>query len=425
MSTITFRQARLVDPGTGLDELSDLRVKNGVISEFGTDITSDDDHVIEANGAILAPAVIDLRACIEPAFMPGGETLDSLAQAAASGGVGTVVIAPYRDMPIDTPEAVLALRAAARPMPVKLLIAGGVTRNLEGSTLSEAGLMAESGAAFVSQGNTPIADAASMRNLLNYAAGFELWVASPARNASLSTHSVASESEAAARYGLTLEPLLSERIAIDRDAAMAELTGARLMVDRVSTRDGLEAISRAKRRGLEICATAAITHLAFNAVDADGLDPAFRVTPPLRAEEDRSALVSAIEDGLIDAVVSDHTPRSQDTKAQPFAEAAPGTISIETLLSVMLRLVHEDELDLVSALRPLTIGPAELLGLPQGRIEIGSPADLILIDGDKPWVFDTANSRSNRRNAAWQGRRFQGQVLMTMVDGGIVYNHKE
>ncbi len=162
----------------------------------------------------------------------------------------------------------------------------------------------------------------------------------------------------------------------------------------------------------------------LNSVDADGLDPAFRLSPPLRQEDDRRALVAAIESGLINAVVSDHHPMDMDRKAQPFADAAPGSASIETLLAAMLGLVHEEELDLISASRPLTIGPAGLLGLPQGRLEEGAPADLVLIDGDAPWVFDAGNSVSARRNSAWQNRRFQGRVLMTMVNGGIVYNLK-
>ena len=425
MTGITIRNARLVDPATGRDELASLRVENGLIAATGDGIEQDGDHLIEANGAILAPALIDLRAAIEPAFAPSGETLDSLARAAAAGGVGTMVIAPTRETPIDTPEAVSGLRSASLPLPVKTLIAGGATPGLAGEALAELGLMAECGAAFISQGNTPLANTATARQLFAYAAGFELWLAAPARDAALSSGTVATESEAAARAGLAVEPTASERLAIERDAVLAELTGARLMVDRVSTRDGLEALARARKRGIEVCATASIAHLALNAVDADGLDPAYRMTPPLRSEEDRRALVAAVESGMIDAVVSDHRPLSGDLKAQPFAEAAPGTIALENLLAAMLGLVHEDELDLVSALRPLTSGPADLLGLPQGRLEEGAPADLILIDGDAPWVLDTRDSRSARRNCAWQGRRFQGQVLMTMVDGCIIHNLRE
>lgn len=424
MTAITIRNARIVDPATGRDELASLRVENGLIADIGDGIAQDDDHIIDANGAILAPALIDLRAAIEPAFTPGGETLDSLARAAVASGIGTLVISPTREMPIDHPKTVMGLRSATLPLPVRTLICAGATLGLRGDALSELGLMATSGAAMVSQGDDPVADTATLRNVLSYASGFELWVASPPRDSGLSRLTVATESEAAARFGLNVEPTVSERMAIDRDASLAELTGARLMIDRVSTRDGVEAISRARKRGIEISATVAIANLTLNAVDADGLDPAYRLTPPLRSEDDRRALVAAIESGLIDAVVSDHRPMDLDQKAQPFADAAPGSISIETLLAAMLGLVHEEELDLVSALRPLTSGPAELLGLPQGRLEAGAPADLVLIDGDAPWVFDTKNNVSARRNSAWQNRRFQGRVLMTMVDGGIVYNLK-
>jgi dihydroorotase len=424
MTTVTIRNARIVDPATGRDELASLRIENGLIADIGEGIAQDDDHIIDANGAILAPALIDLRASIEPSFTPGGETLDTLARAAIANGVGTIVISPTAQMPIDQPETVMGLRSSALPLPIRALICAGATIGLRGENLSELGLMATSGAAMVSQGDNPIADTSTLRNVLSYASGFELWLASPPRDTGLSRQTVATESEAAARFGLNIEPTVSERMAIDRDAALAELTGARLMIDRVSTRDGVEAISRARKRGIEISATVAIANLTLNAVDADGLDPAFRLSPPLRSEEDRRALVAAIEAGLIDAVVSDHCPMDLDQKAQPFADAAPGSTSIETLLAALLGLVHEEELDLVSALRPLTSGPAELLGLPQGRLEEGAPADLVLIDGDAPFVYDTANSASARRNSAWQNRRFQGRVLMTMVDGGIVYNLK-
>jgi dihydroorotase len=424
MTAFTFRNARIVDPASGHDALGSLRVIDGQIDDIGDGLAHDDDEIIDANGAILCPALIDLRAAIEPAFTPSGETLDTLAPAAAAGGIGTIIVSPTSQMPIDTPEIVGGLKSAALPNPVRILIAGGATRTLDGSTLSEIGLMAECGAVFVSQGDRPVTDTAALRNLFNYAAGFELWIACPAREPFLSAGSVATESEAAARYGLVVEPASAERLAIDRLATLAELTGARLMIDRVSTAEGLDALSRARQRGIEICATAAIANLTLNAVDADGLDPAYRLTPPLRSEDDRRALVAAIANGQIDAIVSDHRPICLDEKAQPFADASPGSIGVETLLAALLRLVHEGELDLVDALRPLTSGPADLLSLVQGRLEAGAPADLVLIDGDAPWIFDAGKGRSARRNAAWQNRRFQGQVLMTMVGGGMVYNHR-
>ncbi|WP_420432101.1 dihydroorotase [Hyphobacterium sp.] len=425
MTAITFRNARIVDPASGHDALGCLRVVDGQIDDIGDGIEQDHDRVIEANGAILCPALIDLRAAIEPVFTPSGETLDTLAPSAAAGGIGTVVIAPTDTMPIDTPEAVAGLKSAALPNPVRILIAGGATQSLAGEHLAEIGLMAESGAVFVAQGDRPITDTTALRNLFNYAAGFELWIAVPARDPFLSSGTVATESEAAARNGLVTEPAAAERLAIDRLATLAELTGARLMIDRVSTAEGLDALARARQRGIEICATAAVSNLALNAVDADGLDPAYRLMPPLRSEADRRALVAAVASGQIDAVVSDHRPMSPDEKAQPFSEATPGSTGIEILLPALLRLVHEEELNLVDALRPLTAGPADLLGLSQGRLEAGAPADLVLIDGDAPWVYDAAAGRSARHNSTWQNRRFQGQVLMTIVNGGIVRNLRE
>jgi len=233
---------------------------------------------------------------------------------------------------------------------------------------------------------------------------------------------VALESDWSARMGLPAEPALSERIAIERDAALAELSGGKLMIDRLSTADGLAALRRARTRDQEIAATVAVAHLTLNEVDAGGLDSAFRMDPPLRAEADRRALVEAVTSGEIDAVVTDHRPTPFDDKGEPFALAIAGTMSLETALGAMLGLVHDGQLELIDALRVMTSGPADLLGLPQGRIAEGAPADLILIDGDKPWVCDPDRFHSARGNCAWAGRRFQGQVLQTLVGGVTIYN---
>jgi dihydroorotase len=196
------------------------------------------------------------------------------------------------------------------------------------------------------------------------------------------------------------------------------------MIDRLSTQAGLDALRRARARDLEIAATAAIAHLTLNEVDAGGLDSAFRMDPPLRAESDRRALVQAVIDGEIDAVVSDHRPTPFDDKGEPFALAIPGTMGVETLLAAMLGLVHDGQIELIDALRVLTSGPADLLGLPQGRLALGAPADLVLIDGDKPWVCDPEDFQSARGNSAWAGRRFQGRVLQTIVGGVTIHNPK-
>lgn len=420
--------ARLVDPASGRDEAGGVIVADGVIADIGPAVRGSrltdegfDGELIDAKGAILAPALIDLRAAMEPVFTPAGETLDTLAAAAASGGIGTLVIAPNTGLPLDTPEALRALRHDFRPQRLRLLAAGGATRGLRGEAMSEIGLMAEAGAVLVSQGDGAIADASVLRSLLAYASGFETWVALRPCDATMGAAAAATESEWSARLGLPAEPAMAERMAIDRIAALAELTGSKVIFDRVSTAEGCEALSRAKRKGLEIGTTVAIAHLALNDVDAADLAASKRLTPPLRSEADRLAIVEAVRSGLVDAIISDHRPLPAEAKARPFGDAEPGSTGVETLLGALLGLVHDGQLELTEALRAVTSGPSDLLGLPQGRLTEGAPADLALIDGDAPWVARAAEGRSNRRNSVFEGRRFQGRVLQLFVNGAMVY----
>ena len=420
--------ARLVDPASGLDKAGGLIVDHGHISDIGPTIKGSrlvdegfDGEMIDARGAILAPALIDLRASIEPAYTPGGETLDSLASAASSGGIGTLVLAANEAMPLDTPESLRALRHEFRPHHIRFLTAGGATRSLAGDTMSEIGLMSEAGSLYVSNGDGTISDTRVLRNLLAYASGFETFVALRPCDPTLGAGAVATESEWAARLGLTAEPAIVERLAIDRAAALAELTGGKLIIDRISTVEGCEALARARRRGLEIGATVSIAHLTLNDVDAADQSASKRITPPLRSEADREALVDALRSSLIDAIVSDHRPLPDETQDQPFGDAAAGAIGVESLLGALLGLVHDGQLELTDALRAATSGPADLLGLPQGRLAVGAPADIAIIDGDAPWVYHASQGHSRRRNAIFEGRRFQGQVLKLFVNGAMVF----
>lgn len=416
--------ARLVDPATGMDEAGGVLVEDHHIAEAGPSVRGinlEDTDVIDAQGAILAPALIDLRAGNEPPFTPGGETISSLSAAAAAGGIGTLVLAPHATSPFDTPEIVRSLGHETRPMRVRMPVAGGATRGLAGEALAEIGLMHDAGALFVSNGDMPIADTRLLRSLLAYASHFEMWVALRPSEPALSAGAVATEGEWAARQGLPGEPAVAERMAIERFAALGELTGGRVLIDRISTGEGLGALSHAKRKGLEVGATASINNLLLNEVDAGAFDANMRLSPPLRFEDDRAALVRAISEGLIDAVVSDHRPHSIESKSEPWPDAAVGSIGVETLLAGLLSLVHDGQLELIDALRVLTSGPADLLGLPQGRLEEGAPADLVLIDGDAPWVYRAGDGVSARRNAALEGRRFQGRVLKTFVAGAMIH----
>ena len=423
-TSFAITNARLIDPASKLDASGGVLVENGQIAQIGEelDLGSADD-IIDAGGKILAPALIDLRASKEAALTPDGENQASLAAGAAAGGFGTVVLAPNDHSPLQTAGGFAGMTRSLGQHGVRVLSAAAATQDLAGENMAEIGLMAKAGAAYVSNGDHPIRDTQVMRRVMSYASQFDLWLALRPAEPGLSCGAVATESDWSARFGLPSEPTMAERIAIDRAASVAALSGGKLMVDRLSTADGLAAIRAARKRDIEIAATCAIAHLTLNEVDAGGLDSAFRMDPPLRLEDDRRALVAAIADGEIDAIVSDHRPTPFDDKGEPFALAVPGTLALETLLASLLALVHDEELSLLDALRPLTSGPADLLGLPQGRLKTGAPADLVLIDGDKPWVCDAEALQSPRGNSAWAGRRFIGRVAQTFVDGQSIYNY--
>ena len=422
--TTAIINARLVDPASELDIHGGVLIENDLIAETGSDIDPGlADTVIDAKGCILAPALIDLRTAKEPSLTPDGETLATLAQGAAAGGIGTLVVAPNAITPMDKPESLTGLVRDAAAQPVRILTAGGATAGLSGESIAELGLQARAGAVYVSNGDHPVGNAQTMRRLLAYASHLDLWVSTRPADASLESGCVATESDWSARLGLPAEPAMSERIAIERDASLAELSGGKLMIDRITTETGLDALRHVRGRDIEIAATASIAHLTLNEIDAGDLDGAFRMVPPLRLESDRRALVDAVARGDIDAIVSDHRPTPYDDKAEPFAIAVPGTLAMEILLPALLGLVRDEELSLVQALKPVTSGPADLLNLPQGRIQSGAPADLVLVDGDRPWVCDPANFKSPRGNCAWADRRFQGVVLQTIMGGVTIYNH--
>jgi dihydroorotase len=419
--SIAIINARVVDPASERDFHGGVLVEDGLIAQIDEAIdTSAAESIVDAKGRILSPALIDLRVAREPGLTPDGETLDSLCRGAAAGGVGTMVLAPNAITPNDRPES---LSPAAPDVAVRILAAAGATQGLEGQAMAELGLLARAGAVYAGCGDRPISDTRTMRRVLAYASHLDMWVSARPADAHLSAETVALESDWSARLGLPSEPGISERIAIERDASLAELSGGKLLIDRLSTASGLDALRHVRQRDIELACTVAIAHIALNEIDAGDLDGAFRMVPPLRAESDRLSLVEAIANGEIDAVVSDHRPTPFDDKGEPFALAMPGTLAIETMLGSLLGLVHDGQLELMEALRVVTCGPADILGLPQGRIATGAPADLILIDGDAPWVCDPDDFASPRGNSAWAGRRFQGRVLQTIVGGCTIHNY--
>jgi dihydroorotase len=379
-------------------------------------------RVVDCSGAVLAPGLIDLRVKTgEPGNEPK-ETLKSASRAAAAGGVTSIVVQPDTHPTVDEPATVdFVLRRARDIELVHVYPAGAATRGCKGEQLAEIGLMAEAGAVYFTDVDRPIVNSKVMRRVLSYAGGFNALVAHRPTDPWLSDGASATEGELAARLGLPSAPAAAEKIMLERDLALVELTGTAFLVDQISTAEALECLRRAKDKGLDVSASCSINHLCFNEIDIGDYRTFYRLDPPLRPERDRAALVEALAEGLIDVVVSAHAPAPAEDKRLPFSEATPGAVGLETLLPALLSLHHDAGLSLIDLFRAVTIAPAELLGLQAGRLAPGAPADLVLVDIDAPVIIDADKLVSKSKNSPFDGRRLQGQVLMTIVDGRIVH----
>ena len=422
---LAILNARLLDSASDYDGPGAILIEDGRIAEVirGAGAGAPDGvEVFDAAGLCLAPGLIDVRVKTgEPGAEPK-ETLKSAALSAAAGGVTTIVVQPDTAPAIDEPAMVdfIRRRGAALNL-VNVHVAGAATRGCDGKRMAEIGLMHEAGALYFTDVDHVIVDTRALQRVMTYASAFNTLIACRPAEPWLTEGAVATGGELATRLGLASAPVIAERIQMERDLALVEQTGARFLVDQVSTATGLDALARARARGLEVAASVSINHLCFNEIDIGDYRTFYRLDPPLRPESDRQALIEAVRDGLIDAITSAHAPAPAEDKRRPFAEATPGAVGLETLLPAALTLHHEDGLDLLDILRPLTSGPASLLGLDAGELKSGAPADLALFDPGAPVVVDAAALRSKSKNSPFDGRRLQGRVASTFVAGRRVF----
>ena len=417
--------AQLVDPASGREEIGDLVVVDGIIRAVGAGaqgVRPDGARVIEARGRVLAPGLIDMRAFVGEPGAEHRETLATASRAAAAGGVTTVVCMPDTNPPVDDPAVVdFVVRRARDTAIVRILPAAALTKGLQGREMAEIGLLTDAGAVFLTDGARAVTNAQVMRRALTYARDRGALIVHHCEDPHLVGDGVMNEGELAGRLGLPGIPREAETIMLERDMRLVRLTGARYHAAMISCADSLAVIARAKAEGLPVTCGVSINALTLNENDIGPYRTFLKLSPPLRHEDDRVAMVEALAEGLVDVIVSDHNPQDVETKRLPFAECADGAIGLETMVAAGLRLVHGGEISLPMLLRALSTRPAEILGLPQGRLTRGAPADLILFDPDEPFVLDPVTLHSRCKNTPFDGARLQGRVHLTVVDGRVVY----
>jgi len=423
---LAFTNVRLVDPASGYDGPGAVILTEGVIADVarGQDLgaLSQDVEVVDGGGKLLLPGLIDIRVKTGEPGAETKETLKSAGRAAAAGGVTTIVVQPDTHPVVDEPSVVDFILRRARDIElVNVYPAGAATKGAQGERMAEIGLMHEAGCLYVTDADRPIVNSKVFQRVLAYAKAFDTPVAHRPADPWLSAGAAATSGEFAARMGLPSVPAIAEKIMLERDLALAEVTGAKLIVDQLTTGAALESFERAVKRGVNATATTSINHLSFNEIDIGDYRTFCKLDPPLRGEDDRQAVIEAVASGLIKVIVSAHAPAPAEDKRLPYDEAAPGAVGLETLLSALLAFHHEGRIPLMDLIRTVTSAPAELLGLPGGRTAKGAPADLVLVDPDAPVVIDADRLTSKSKNSPFDGRRLQGKVLRTVVDGRTVF----
>ena len=416
---LLLKNANLVDPERGETRLSQIFIENGIIRSFENQAA---ERVIECNGKYLAPGLVDIGVKICEPGERHKESFKSAGQAAAAGGVTTIITRPDTLPAIDTPETLeFTRRRANLDAPINVLPMAALTKGRQGREMTEIGFLLDAGAVAFTDCDRVVSDNKVFSRALSYARSLGALIIAHPQDPGLSKGAAATSGKFASLRGLPAVSAIAERMGLDRDIALLEMTGAKYHADQITTARALPALQRAKNNGLDITAGTSIHHLTLNELDVADYRTFFKVKPPLRSEEDRQAIIEALQSGLIDTISSMHTPQDEESKRLPFEEAASGAVGLETLLPAALRLFHSGEMDLPGLFRALALNPAKRLGLPSGRLAIGAPADLVLFDVNQPFILDRATLKSKSKNTPFDGARLQGRVLASFVAGKQVF----
>lgn len=423
-----FINARVIDPDQDLDIHGDVLVEKTKIVAVGKDLARDNlkatCEIIDCKGLVLAPGLVDMRVFIGEPGSEHRETIKSAGKAAAAGGVTSVVMMPDTSPVIDDVALVEFVRQTAMEKSrVRILPTAALSRGLNGTEMTEIGLLTEAGAVAFTDGRKTVQSAQMMRRALTYARDFDSLIMAATQEASLSG-GVMNAGFNATRMGLPGIPREAEIIPLERDMRLVAMTGGRYHASTISTADSVAVVTKARDEGLDVSAGASVANLTLNETDIGSYRTFFRVSPPLRNEDDRQAMIEGIRTGAIDVIVSNHDPQEVDTKRLPFAEAQDGAVGLETLLAASLRLYHTDGISLMRILECLSTAPAKRLGLNAGSLRVGAKADLVLFDPEYPWVLNEADLHSRSKNTMFENARFQGRVLKTIVGGRTVFSRE-
>ena len=423
-TSLLITNARLIDPESGTVAEGAVLLRNGLIARrFDTpQPDAEAAETLDAGGAFLAPGIVDIGVKVGEPGERHKESYKTAGLAAAAGGVTTMVTRPDTDPAIDTPEVLEFIRdRAENDSPVNVLAMAALTKGREGREMTEIGFLLDAGAVAFTDCDHVVTDTKVLARAMTYARSLGALIMAHPQEPGLSRGGAATSGKFASLRGLPSVSPMAERMGLDRDFALVEMTGVRYHADQITTARALPALERAKKNGFDVTAGTSMHHLTLNEMDVADYRTFFKVKPPLRSEDDRQAVVEAVRSGLIDIIGSFHTPQDEESKRLPFEEAASGAVGLETMLPVLLRLYHSGELDLPTLFRALSLNPAKRLGLACGRMAEGAPADLVLFDADKPLILDRFKLRSKSKDTPFDGARLQGKVLATFVAGTNVY----
>ena len=409
--------AKVIDPLTETISDGEVMFEDGIIIPKETA-----DETIDCQGQYVSPGLIDLGVKVGEPGERHKESYKSAGASAAAGGVTTIVTRPDTIPAIDTPEVLEFIRRRAQEVcPVNVFHMVALTKERAGREMTEIGFLKDAGAIAFTDFNNVVKNSKILSRALSYAKSLDALVIGHPQDPDLSEESSATSGKFASLRGLPSVTPLAERMALDRDMALVELTGVQYHFDQITTARSIPALERAKRNGHKVTAGTSIHHLTLNELDVADYRSFFKLNPPLRSENDRMAIIDALNSGVIDIVSSFHTPQDEESKRLPFETAAAGAVGLETLLPASLQLFHNQSVSLGKLIRTMTLNPAILLNLPSGRITPGAPADLIIFDADIPFILDRETLKSKSKNTPYDGQKLQGKVRRTIVSGKTIF----